>query len=291
MAVGPVGSGLVDFIRQHSGGIAAKFAPVILHSGLQITAFVEILPAGLLQINVAIHHGKVQFLPKFRRVGTLAPLDRPDMGLLQTDDPILAFVGAIVVHLFLLAVHNGDHIQAVPQPAGVQGACAGNKRLIFFQLPGGLLDIVQLLTNGFPALGLGPLLAFGQLQIGLPGLFRGIWQLVAGMRHLFPQNVVCRFQMLPALVQQLDVRRIFDVSWGHRGVQKQFSSVLFPSFLFPLGRVFVCFPLLPRLFSLSFAPIYRRNWWIIPATNHHPLHRSGPHSSAPPATSRYRQIH
>ena len=58
--------------------------------------------------------------------------------------------------------------------------------------------------------------------------------------------VDCRFQMLPALVQQVDVRRIFDVGWGHRGVQKQFSSVLFPSFLFPLGRVFVCFPLLPR---------------------------------------------
>ena len=28
-AIGPVGSGLVDFIRQHSGGIAAEFAPVM----------------------------------------------------------------------------------------------------------------------------------------------------------------------------------------------------------------------------------------------------------------------
>ena len=75
-----IAAGLVDPIRQDGAGIAAKFPEIIFHSGFKVTAFVEIAPAGLLQIGVSVHHGKVQFLPEFGVVWTFAPLDRSTWG-------------------------------------------------------------------------------------------------------------------------------------------------------------------------------------------------------------------
>ena len=54
---------------------------------LKVTVFVEIAPAGLLQIGVSIHHGKVHLLTEFGEVWTFAPLERTHVGLLQTNDP------------------------------------------------------------------------------------------------------------------------------------------------------------------------------------------------------------
>ena len=110
-------------------------------------------------------------MPKLSWIGPFSTLDRPDMGLLQTDNTVVAAVGAVVVHFLLLPVHNRDHSQTVPQPAGKQGVCVRNQGRILFQLPGSQQDIIQLLSNGLPALRLGPLLAFRQFQIGFPGLF------------------------------------------------------------------------------------------------------------------------
>ena len=42
------------------------------------------------------------------------------MGLLQTDDPIRADMGMVVVHVFLLAVHRWNHGKAVSEPAWEQ---------------------------------------------------------------------------------------------------------------------------------------------------------------------------
>ena len=49
-------AGLVDPVRQNGAGIAAEFPKIIFHSGFKVTAFVEIAPAGLLQIGVSIHY-------------------------------------------------------------------------------------------------------------------------------------------------------------------------------------------------------------------------------------------
>ena len=70
-----IAAGLVDPVRQNGAGIAAELAKIIFHSGLKVAAFVEIAPAGLHQIGISIHHGKVQFLPEFGGVWTFAPLD------------------------------------------------------------------------------------------------------------------------------------------------------------------------------------------------------------------------
>ncbi len=56
----------------------------------------------------------MQLLTEFRRIGTLAPVDGTYMGLLQTDDSILAFVRPVFIHFLLLRVDLGDNIQTVP---------------------------------------------------------------------------------------------------------------------------------------------------------------------------------
>ena len=129
-------SGLVDFVSEHGSGIAAELAEIVLHGGNQVAALVEIAPTGLLQEGEAVDDGKVQFLTELSWIGTFSTLDRPDMGLFQTDNTVVAAVGAVVVHFLLLPVHNRDHSQTVPQPAGKQGVCVRNQGRILFQLPG-----------------------------------------------------------------------------------------------------------------------------------------------------------
>lgn len=81
----------------------------------------------MLQIGVAVYYGQVKFLPKLRGIRTFSTLNWADVGLLQTDDPILAGVGVVVVHLLLLAVHSWDHGKAILQPAWEKGFAAGAK--------------------------------------------------------------------------------------------------------------------------------------------------------------------
>ena len=105
-AVELVCSGLIDPVGEDRAGTASKLSGVILNSGFQVAAFIEIVPGGLLQIGVTVHYGQVKFLPKFCGIRTFSTLNWADVGLLQTDDPILAGVGVVVVHLLLLAVHG-----------------------------------------------------------------------------------------------------------------------------------------------------------------------------------------
>ena len=88
-AIELVGASLIDFVGEDRSRIAAKFAQIVLHGGLQIAAFIEIAPACLLQISITIHHRKVQFLPELGGIRALSTLDRPNMRLLQTDDTVL----------------------------------------------------------------------------------------------------------------------------------------------------------------------------------------------------------
>ena len=247
-----IGAGLIDFVRQHRAGIEAKFAFVILHCSLEVAALIEAAPTGLLQKGVTIYHRKVQFLPKFCGVGTFPTLDWSDMGLFQANDPILAGMGVVIVHFFLLAVNHRDYGKTVSEPAGKQFLVIRNHGRVFLQLAGRQLDVTQLLADHLAAFCLGPFLAFGQLQIGFPGLLYGIRQFVAVMRHALPEFVHRRLQMLPALVEQVDVRRILDVCGSHRGVQKQFSPILFPACLFLPGCVPVRFPFLFGRFAPAF---------------------------------------
>ena len=88
LAVSPVLSGLVDFIRQHRLRVITELSAVVFHRCFQVAALVVIRPAGLLQIGVTVYPGQVKLLTKLRGIRTLPPLDRPHMGLCQTDDPV-----------------------------------------------------------------------------------------------------------------------------------------------------------------------------------------------------------
>ena len=100
-----------------------------------------------------------------------APLDWTYMGLLQTNDPILADIGVVVVHHLLLAIHHRDHSEPVPEPAVKQRFVVRNLERKLSHLIGYQLNIPQLLSNCLAAVRSGPFLAFRQFQIGLPSLF------------------------------------------------------------------------------------------------------------------------
>ncbi len=127
-------------------GWRAEFPKIIFHSGFKVTAFVEIAPAGLLQIGVSILHGKMQFLPEFGGVWMFTPLDWTHMGWLQTNDPILADMGVVVVHHLLLAVHHRDHSKPVPEPVGKQRFAIRNLGQKLSQLFGYQFNISQLFS-------------------------------------------------------------------------------------------------------------------------------------------------
>ncbi len=113
-------------------------------------------------------------------------------------------------------------------------------------------NISQMLSNCPAAVRSGPFLAFRQFQIGLPGLFCRIRQLMAGMGYVRPENVHRCFQVFPAPVEQVDVCGILDVGGGHRGVQDQFAAVLLPARFLLFGRVRACFPFMRRRFGPGF---------------------------------------
>ena len=94
------------------------------------------------------------------------------MGLLQTDDSVLADMGVIVVHVLLLAIHRWNHGKAVPGPARKQRLVLRNLGGVFFQLAGSQLNVTQLLADCLAAFRLSPFLAFCQLQVRLFCLFR-----------------------------------------------------------------------------------------------------------------------
>ena len=194
----------------------------------------------------------MQFLPEFSWIRTFASLDRTHVGLLQTNDPVLADMGVVVVHHLLLAVHHRYHSKPVPEPAGKQRFMIRDLGRKLSQLFGYQFNISQMLSNCPAAVRSGPFLAFRQFQIGLPGLFCRIRQLMAGMGYVRPENVHCCFQVLPAPVEQVDVCGILDVSGGRRGVQNQLAAVLLPVCFLLLGCVRVCFPFLCRYFGPAF---------------------------------------
>lgn len=82
-----------------------------------------------MRIKKSIHHGKVQVLTKFRRIRALSPLNRTNVRLLQTDDPVLTCVGVVVVHLLLLRVYQRDHLQPLLQPGWKPVFIVGNQSL------------------------------------------------------------------------------------------------------------------------------------------------------------------
>ena len=151
----------------------------------------------------------------------------------------------IVVHLLLLAVHSWDHSKAVPQPAWEKGFAVGDQGRKFVQLSDSQLYAGQLFSNGLPAFCPRPFFAPGQFQIGSARFLCRIGQFMAGMRNLFPENVHRRFQVPPALVQQINVGGILDVGRRHRCIQNQLPPVLFPAALLLFGRIGVCFRLSP----------------------------------------------
>lgn len=165
-AVELVGSGLIDLVGKHRAGVAAELPGIVFHSGLQVATLIEVAPGGLLKIGVAIYHGQMQLLPEFRWVGPFSSLNWANMRLLQTNDPICADMGAVVVHFLLLLVHCRDHGQAIAQPVGKKMVEVGYQSLKFFQLSGGKGNIIQLFAYCLPALCLGPFLTFSQFQIG-----------------------------------------------------------------------------------------------------------------------------
>ena len=57
------------------------------------------------------------------------------------------------------------------------------------------------------------------------------------MGNLGPVQIDCGFQMLPALVQKINVRGKLDVRRSHRGVHDQLPVILLPALFLLLGGV------------------------------------------------------
>ncbi len=184
LAVEFICASLINFVCQHCRWIAAKLAEIIFHSGLKIGTLVEIVPAGLFQACVAVHHRKVQFLPKFSGVWTLSSADGTNMGLLQTDDPAGTDVSVVVEHFHLLGVNHRDYSQTVPQPAGEPLFIVRDLVFECFQPFHCQLNVIELLADRLPAFGSRPLLAFCKFEAGFSGLLGGIWQFVALMLYI-----------------------------------------------------------------------------------------------------------
>lgn len=194
----------------------------------------------MLQIGVTIHHGQVEFLPKLRGIRTFSTLNWANVGLLQTDDSILSGSGCRTSPSaggIRLGSRQGGPAASVgkglrswrPRPqiclaAGQPVLC----RPTALQWPSGIL----------PA----SIFCSWPVSDRICVLFCRIGQLMAGMRDLFPDNAHRCLQVLPALVQQVNVGGIFDVSRRHRCIQNQLPTVLFLAVFLLFGRIGVYFP-------------------------------------------------
>ena len=75
------------------------------------------------------YHRDMQVLSEFCEIGTFSPLDWPDMGLLQTNDPVLGGMGVVGIHVLLLMVRRWDYGKALPEPARKQRLVVRNLSL------------------------------------------------------------------------------------------------------------------------------------------------------------------
>ena len=82
-----------------------------------------------------------------------------------------------------------------------------------------------------------PTLGFCNVQIGLTGFLCRIRQLVTRVGNVRPVETDRGFQMLPALVQKVNVRGELDIRRGYRGVHDQLPVVLLSALFLLLGGV------------------------------------------------------
>lgn len=113
-------------------------------------------------------------------------------------------------------------------------------------------NILQLLPDVLLQQFRRPTLGFCNIQIGFPRFFPRIWQLMAGMRNLEPMIIDCHFQMLPALVQKLNVCGEFGVCRLNRCVHDKLSVILLYVLFVLLGGVRV----LPTIFRCKRTRLY-----------------------------------
>lgn len=112
-AISAVFSVLVDLIGKDCFRVASKLAEVLFRYSLEITPLVEVTPARLFQICIALYDGQMKLLAEFRWIWAFSPVNGADKGLLQAHNAIFANVSAVIIHLFLLSVYAWNHLKPV----------------------------------------------------------------------------------------------------------------------------------------------------------------------------------
>jgi hypothetical protein len=121
----PVIPAHVTRIAEDDLGIIPISAMVGLHLGLEIIAFVKRIPAQMIAPGKAFAgETYTQFSSDLQWIMLLAPDNRPDMGLTDTDDPVIATTGFVAVHgpLLVMEVLNDPVTTHQPVREGDTGA-------------------------------------------------------------------------------------------------------------------------------------------------------------------------
>ena len=111
--ISAVFSVLVDLIGKDCFRVASKLTEVLFRYSLEITPLVEVAPARLFQICIALYDGQMKLLAEFRWIWAFSPVNGADKGLLQAHNAIFANVSVVFVHLFLLSVYAWNHLKPV----------------------------------------------------------------------------------------------------------------------------------------------------------------------------------
>ncbi len=139
----------IKHIRQNSIWITAKSSAVFFYSRAEISAFVEIIPACLLNEHIAFNSRKMKLLTEFCRYQTLPSDDWPYMQLFKTDYAVFIGMRSAVIHFLLLCVYHWYYCKLILQPSLKPFLPLWKDFLQFSQPFGRFFYVIQQCTNTF----------------------------------------------------------------------------------------------------------------------------------------------
>lgn len=196
----------VDFVGQHAFGVATIGGSVRFDGSEEVCRFVERIEGQPHNPGIAIHHAQMQLWPELRVRVSLPAHDRPDPWLRDAHDSVRDGMVVVLIHVQLLFVEQGQRIQQCTALLPETNLTGQNESDNEPDVPA---DVLQLFSYSVTDRLRRPLLALGQTKVIFPGTLPP--HSGTGKAVLFTYRVDDLFQLLPAIVQQLNILRKGDV--------------------------------------------------------------------------------
>jgi hypothetical protein len=177
----------------------------------------------MVEESISVNHAHVDLLTELHFILLLSPNDRTDMRLMDAHHPLRNTKGLFPTHVGLLLLKLSDrlHIDLVFFIQWI--LCKrGDQIAICLQIP---LHIAQLPANGCFRLHAGLVLILGNAQVDLPDFLPVSPRIQRPVNHRIEQLVSNLLSFLTTGVQKFEIRRIGNVLWTSRCINKHATRV------------------------------------------------------------------